>query len=108
MIRAKVKNSQKFIYIYQIYYQEKYKEDFCWHFLVSLPMTLGLRVMYLDEVYDIKNIDRQGSKNIIDLYEYQHPVLKKILDEDWELYNDIIEGVDKAWLVFEEKLGHRP
>jgi hypothetical protein len=37
-----------------------------------------------------------------------HPILKKIVDSDWELYSDIVEGDQESWLIFEQQLGHRP
>lgn len=108
MIRAIQKNTSKYVYIYQMYYQESIQKGFCWHFLVSQPKILGLRVMYLDEINHIEKIDNTAIEYLSELYEYQHPVLKNILEENWELYNDIIEGVESAWFIFEKRLGCRP
>lgn len=37
-----------------------------------------------------------------------HPVLKYFLDNQWEVYEGIIEGQIDDWREFEKKLGFRP
>lgn len=82
MIRARSKLNNQFLYIYQTYLQTNPENEVVWHYLCS------------------ENIDISKK--------YMHPILKAILDSDWELYNDIVEGDQESWLVFEKLLGHRP
>ncbi|MFB2539408.1 MULTISPECIES: hypothetical protein [unclassified Acinetobacter] len=73
------------------------------HYLCSSPFQTGLRVYFAEELVDIEYHD-----SYIIGKDYIHPILKNILDTDWQLYEHIGEGVADAWLEFERQLGYKP
>ncbi|MGO2020295.1 hypothetical protein [Psychrobacter sp. FME61] len=108
MIRAKLRSTNQFVYIYQTYLQTNYDNEVVWHYLCSENIGYGLKVYYSEEIDDIEVLKYFHDENIDLSEEYMHPILKKIVDSDWELYSDIVEGDQESWLIFEQQLGHRP
>ncbi len=106
MIRAKDRTNKNFLYIYSMYYTEDYSRgDMVWHLLCSEKNHSGFRVFILDEVIDVQVINEN---QMTFPSEYIHPLLEKILNDNWELYNSIVEGNEESWAYFEELLGYRP
>lgn len=108
MIRGKLKSTNQYVYIYQKYLQSNSDDKIVWHYLCSENTDYGLRVYYSEEIDDIELINCCNDEDIDFSNEYMHPILKEILNNDWELFSDIVEGDQESWLVFEKKLGHRP
>lgn len=131
LIRAKDRLLNNYIYIYSIYLSNGFDEN-CWYFLCSSENKFGLNVFTLDEIKEIEILDfecqisylyidneivnriRKNNWSIDEnLYlnsqnQYMHPVLKYFLDNQWEVYEGIIEGQIDDWREFEKKLGFRP
>ena len=108
MIRARSKLNNQFLYIYQTYLQTNPENEVVWHYLCSENIGYGLRVYYSNEIDNMEVTNQCCGENIDISKKYMHHILKAILDSDWELYNDIVEGDQESWLVFEKLLGHRP
>ncbi|MCL1624386.1 hypothetical protein M2R47_09120 [Moraxella sp. Tifton1] len=132
LIRAKDSLLNNYIYIYSIYLSKNGFDENCWYFLCSSENKFGLNVFTLDEIKEIEILDfecqisylyidneivnriRKNNWSIDEnLYlnsqnQYMHPVLKYFLDNQWEVYEGIIEGQIDDWREFEKKLGFRP
>lgn len=132
LIRAKDGLLNNYIYIYSIYLSKNGFDENCWYFLCSSENKFGLNVFTLDEIKEIEILDfecqisylyidneivnriRKNNWSIDEnLYlnsqnQYMHPVLKYFLDNQWEVYEGIIEGQIDDWREFEKKLGFRP
>lgn len=132
LIRAKDGLLNNYIYIYSIYLSKNGFNEYCWYFLCSSENRFGLNVFTLDEIKEIEilDFDHQISCSDIDneivnrirknnwntdknlnlnsQNQYLHPVLKYFLDNQWEVYEGIIEGQIDDWRKFEKKLGFRP
>lgn len=132
LIRAKDRLLNNYIYIYSIYLSKNGFDENCWYFLCSSENQFGLNVFTLDEIKEIEmlglesgiscsdadseigNRVRKNNWNIdVNLYpdlqsQYIHPVLKYFLDNQWEVYEGIVEGQIDDWREFEKKLGFRP
>ncbi|STY88595.1 hypothetical protein [Moraxella bovis] len=132
LIRAKDSLLNNYIYIYSIYLSKNGFDENCWYFLCSSENKFGLNVFTLDEIREIEILDfecqisylyidneiinriRKNNWSIDEnLYlnsqnQYMHPVLKYFLDNQWEVYEGIIEGQIDDWREFEKKLGFRP
>ncbi|OOS06294.1 hypothetical protein SAMN02745664_1077 [Moraxella cuniculi DSM 21768] len=132
LIRAKDSLLNNYIYIYSIYLSKNGFDETCWYFLCSSENKFGLNVFTLDEIKEIEILDfecqisyfyidneivnriRKNNWSIDEnLYlnsqnQYMHPVLKYFLDNQWEVYEGIIEGQIDDWREFEKKLGFRP
>ncbi|MDH2274534.1 hypothetical protein [Moraxella porci] len=132
LIRAKDSLLNNYIYIYSIYLSKNGFDENCWYFLCSSENKFGLNVFTLDEIKEIEILDfecqisylyidneivnriRKNNWSINEnLYlnsqnQYMHPVLKYFLDNQWEVYEGIIEGQIDDWREFEKKLGFRP
>ncbi|OOS22961.1 hypothetical protein B0681_10230 [Moraxella porci DSM 25326] len=132
LIRAKDSLLNNYIYIYSIYLSKNGFDENCWYFLCSSENKFGLNVFTLDEIKEIEILDFEGQISYLyidneivnrirknnwsideNLYlnsknQYMHPVLKYFLDNQWEVYEGIIEGQIDDWREFEKKLGFRP
>ncbi|MFC0821379.1 hypothetical protein [Moraxella marmotae] len=132
LVRAKDRLLNNYIYIYSIYLSKNSFNENCWYFLCSSENKYGLNVFVLDEIKEIEilytknelhntDIEQDIIDRIInndwtisnDLYansqnQYMHPVLKYFLDNQWEIYEGIVEGQIDDWRNFEKKLGFRP
>jgi len=67
----------------------------------------GLRVFYINEIQIISSSDKEliEFKDInTQKLKKMHPILFQILNENWELYGDIVEGDTEAWNIFLEKM----
>ena len=112
MIRAK--NEHGYVYIYSKYTVSRFTDNQTETlYLCSVPYHVGLIALKEDEIFDIVVL----KDNYIHLSKIEsgyrqndimHPVLYDIYSDNWENYESIVEGVYDAWLLFEEKLGHRP
>lgn len=128
LIRAKDGLLNNYIYIYSIYLSKNGFDENCWYFLCSSENKFGLNVFTLDEIKEIEILDfecqisylyidneivnriRKNNWSIDEnLYlnsqnQYMHPVLKYFLDNQWEVYEGIIEGQIDDWREFEKKI----
>jgi len=114
MIRAKDKSNKSYVYIYYIYEAYNYSlNKVCTYYLSSCDSYTGLLVLKEDEIEDLEIL----VDNYIRIAEFQpsagqkdliHPVLYHFLEDDWQIYEGIVEGVEEAWLKFEKELNHRP
>lgn len=132
LIRAKDRLLNNYIYIYSIYVSKNSFDENCWYFLCSSENKFGLNVFTLDEIKEIEILDTEynifcskidneiGNRvrnnnwkidenlQMHSQNQYIHPALKYFLDNQWEVYEGIVEGQIDDWRKFEKKLGFRP
>lgn len=132
LIRAKDRLLNNYIYIYSIYVSKNSFDENCWYFLCSSENKFGLNVFTLDEIKEIEILDTEynifcskidneiGNRvrnnnwkidenlQMHSQNQYIHPALKYFLNNQWEVYEGIIEGQIDDWRKFEKKLGFRP